>query len=173
MHAPQTAMPQPNWMPVKPSSSRNAYNSGVSGVADNRTVWPLSEVERRSLPAQLKVAGGPVDWNLVWSHGRIIASIAADGRAGAEQGRASCFATVIATAARLAQGLGADVDRAGGRHEGILSAAASKREPAAYAASVFETGDAQAGSVRQRGDDDLFGAARRLRGWHGRLARPS
>src|SRR3989442_1046203 len=32
VHAPHNAMPQPNFVPVKPNTSRNTHSSGISGT---------------------------------------------------------------------------------------------------------------------------------------------
>ena len=44
-HAPQSAMPQPNFVPVRPTTSRSTQRSGISGGTS--TVW--------SLPLMLRV----------------------------------------------------------------------------------------------------------------------
>jgi hypothetical protein len=41
VQAPHWAMPQPNFVPVRPSSSRSTHSSGVSGAAFTVTVLPL------------------------------------------------------------------------------------------------------------------------------------
>src|SRR2546422_2607886 len=43
VHAPQSAMPQPNLVPVRWSWSRNAQRSGVSGAARKSTGSPLTK----------------------------------------------------------------------------------------------------------------------------------
>src|SRR5207249_12158701 len=45
VHAPHSAMPQPNFVPVRPTTSRSAQRSGISGGTS--TVW--------SLPLMLRV----------------------------------------------------------------------------------------------------------------------
>ena len=42
VHAPQSAMPQPNFVPVSPRSSRSTQSSGVSGSAVTFTARPLT-----------------------------------------------------------------------------------------------------------------------------------
>src|SRR3954470_16027107 len=41
VHAPHSAAPQPNLVPVRPSSSRTTHSSGVSGSACEATALPL------------------------------------------------------------------------------------------------------------------------------------
>ena len=114
VHAPQTAMPQPNLVPVYPSSSRKAHNNGVSGVADNCTVLPLSESEIMTFPQRRRQepVGRPMEFSIKRSCGRIIASIAADVRAGA-RGAGSARARDGHCHPRLdlPQGRGTDADR--------------------------------------------------------------
>jgi hypothetical protein len=42
VQAPHKAMPQPNFVPVIPSTSRNAHNSGVSPSTSTLCVLPLT-----------------------------------------------------------------------------------------------------------------------------------
>ena len=42
--APHADMPQPNFVPVRPRSSRNAHSNGVSGSASMETALPLTVV---------------------------------------------------------------------------------------------------------------------------------
>src|SRR5437868_1067069 len=41
VQAPQAATPQPNFVPVMPSTSRNTHNKGISGSASTLTALPL------------------------------------------------------------------------------------------------------------------------------------
>src|SRR5688572_23409032 len=41
VHAPQTAMPQPNFVPVSPNSSRTTHINGVSGCDADETALPF------------------------------------------------------------------------------------------------------------------------------------
>ena len=41
-HAPQAAMPQPNLVPVRPSSSRRTHSNGMSGSTSTLTCFPFT-----------------------------------------------------------------------------------------------------------------------------------
>jgi hypothetical protein len=42
VHAPQSAMPQPNFVPVSPATSRKYHNSGISGSPSNVLSFPFT-----------------------------------------------------------------------------------------------------------------------------------
>jgi hypothetical protein len=46
VHAPHSAMPQPNFVPVMPSTSRNTQRSGVSPSTSTLCVLPLSLIAK-------------------------------------------------------------------------------------------------------------------------------
>jgi hypothetical protein len=46
VHAPQSAMPQPNFVPVMPSTSRNTQRSGVSPSTSRLCVLPLTLIAK-------------------------------------------------------------------------------------------------------------------------------
>ena len=46
VQAPHSAMPQPNFVPVMPSTSRNTQSSGVSPSTSTPCVWPLTLMRR-------------------------------------------------------------------------------------------------------------------------------
>jgi hypothetical protein len=55
VQAPHWAMPQPNLVPVRPSSSRSTHSSGVSGAAFTATALPLmSNVDVMAFASQAK-----------------------------------------------------------------------------------------------------------------------
>src|SRR5262249_51922258 len=64
VHAPQRAMPQPNLVPVIPSSSRSVHNSGVSAGRWTLSRLPLMSRERI---AALLSSGGPRHVARVWT----------------------------------------------------------------------------------------------------------
>src|ERR1700730_986367 len=43
VHAPQSAIPQPNLVPVSPSDSRRAHNKGVDGSTSTWTAFPFTK----------------------------------------------------------------------------------------------------------------------------------
>src|SRR5271165_2630596 len=42
VQAPQAAIPQPNFVPVSPSTSRRYQSTGIDGSPSNVCVWPLT-----------------------------------------------------------------------------------------------------------------------------------
>ena len=42
VHAPHCAMPQPNFVPFRPMTSRNTHSSGMSGWTSTVRDWPLT-----------------------------------------------------------------------------------------------------------------------------------
>src|SRR3989442_3704085 len=74
VHAPHCAMPQPNFVPVRPSVSRSTQSSGVSGLS----------VTERDLPLAVNVIGdiggaprgsacaGKLAWRPEWRKGRVL-----------------------------------------------------------------------------------------------------
>jgi hypothetical protein len=55
VQAPHWAKPQPNFVPVSPSSSRSTHSRGVSGAAFTTTVLPLmSKVDVMAFASQAK-----------------------------------------------------------------------------------------------------------------------
>src|SRR5262245_45203048 len=55
VHAPQTAMPQPNLVPVRPNSSRTTHINGVSGSSADETAFPF-RVNFVAIPASPSVS---------------------------------------------------------------------------------------------------------------------
>src|SRR5258707_7360560 len=43
VHAPQSAIPQPNFVPVNPSDSRSTHNKGVDGSTSTCTAFPFTK----------------------------------------------------------------------------------------------------------------------------------
>src|SRR6195952_4876726 len=50
VHAPHCAMPHPNLVPVRPSTSRNTHNRGVSGCTSALSSRPLTLISIMALP---------------------------------------------------------------------------------------------------------------------------
>jgi hypothetical protein len=49
VHAPQSAIPQPNLVPVNPNVSRSTQSSGVSGVTSTDCTLPFTVIEIASM----------------------------------------------------------------------------------------------------------------------------
>src|SRR6201988_3387218 len=49
VQAPQSAWPQPNFVPVSPSVSRSTQSNGVSGDTSTECGWPLTVIEIASI----------------------------------------------------------------------------------------------------------------------------
>src|SRR2546428_10368710 len=53
VHAPQSAIPQPNLVPVRPMVSRITHSSGVSGSTSTEYIFPLTRNENMSSASQM------------------------------------------------------------------------------------------------------------------------
>src|SRR4030095_1134222 len=65
VHAPHSAMPQPNLVPVKPRESRITHKRGVAGSSSTETGFPFSMKE-----VMKRLRGLSVDDWLTGDHGR-------------------------------------------------------------------------------------------------------
>src|SRR5262249_32937781 len=72
VQAPHSAMPQPNFVPVIPSTSRNTHNSGVSPSISTLCVLPLTLMVKIMVPSLL--VSNSLRWKLlvIGSHRRDI-----------------------------------------------------------------------------------------------------
>src|SRR5580658_6335032 len=59
VQAPHAATPQPNFVPVSPSTSRRYQSIGIDGSPSNVSVWPLT-CRVNMLPSLSKATGFPV-----------------------------------------------------------------------------------------------------------------
>src|SRR5215468_1717681 len=57
VQAPHSAIPQPNFVPVKPSTSRSTHNSGVSPSTSTLWMVPLTLIENAMTPLSEQIDG--------------------------------------------------------------------------------------------------------------------
>ena len=64
VHAPHAEMPQPNFVPVRPSVSRSAHRSGISGSTSSACSLPLTVI---AIAMAILAKDDPQGWVFLWT----------------------------------------------------------------------------------------------------------